>query len=46
MEILDLCDDGRIYFRYHQNKHAEKIGKMFSRPYREGACWLDELPEG
>ncbi|WP_442869435.1 KamA family radical SAM protein [Bradyrhizobium sp. CCBAU 11434] len=46
IEILDLGADGRVYMRYHQNKIPEKIGKIFSRPYVEGACWLDDLPEG
>lgn len=46
IEILDLGGDGRVYMRYHQNKTAEQIGKIFSRPYVEGACWLDDLPEG
>ncbi len=46
IEILDLGADGRVYMRYHQNKDPEKIGKIFSRPYLEGACWLDDLPEG
>lgn len=45
IEILDLGDDNRLYMRYHQNKQAEKIGKIFSRRYIEGACWLDELAE-
>jgi L-lysine 2,3-aminomutase len=45
IEILDLARDGRLYMRYHQNKHPEIVGKLFSRPYVEGACWLDELPE-
>jgi KamA family protein len=45
IEILDLGDDNRLYMRYHQNKYPEKIGKIFSRPYVEGACWLDDLPE-
>lgn len=45
IEILDIADDGRIYMRYHQNKSADKIGKIFSRPYIETACWLDDLPE-
>lgn len=44
IEILDLADDNRLYMRYHQNKHPEKIGRIFSRPYVEGACWLDDLP--
>lgn len=44
IEILDIGDDGRIYMRYHQNKCAAKIGKLFSRRYVEGACWLDDLP--
>ncbi|MER9019520.1 condensation domain-containing protein [Mesorhizobium sp. M0898] len=46
VEVLDLGADGRIYMRYHQNKSPEKIGKIFSRPHLEGACWLDDLPEG
>ncbi|WP_027163272.1 lysine 2,3-aminomutase [Mesorhizobium sp. WSM1293] len=46
IEILDLGADGRLYMRYHQSKTTEKIGKIFSRPYREGACWLDDLLEG
>ncbi|WP_171580828.1 KamA family radical SAM protein [Bradyrhizobium australiense] len=46
IEILDLRDDGRVYMRYHQNKVPEKIGKIFSRPHVEAACWLDDLPEG
>jgi KamA family protein len=45
IEILDLARDGRLYMRYHQNKHPEIVGKLFSRPYVEGACWLDDLPE-
>jgi lysine 2,3-aminomutase len=45
IEILDLAEDNRLYMRYHQNKHPEKIGRIFSRPYVEGACWLDDLPE-
>ncbi len=44
IEILDLGEDQRVYMRYHQNKVADKIGRIFSRPYVEGACWLDELP--
>lgn len=45
IEILDLGDNGRLYMRYHQNKAPEKIGKIFSRPHVEAACWLDDLPE-
>lgn len=46
IEILDLGADGRLYMRYHQNKTPERIGKIFSRPQVDGACWLDDLPEG
>ncbi|MBN1587911.1 MAG: hypothetical protein JW888_00185 [Pirellulales bacterium] len=45
IEILDLADNGRLYMRYHQCPDPDKFGRLFSRPYREGACWLDELPE-
>ncbi|WP_456752672.1 KamA family radical SAM protein [Bradyrhizobium sp. USDA 4461] len=46
IEILDIGADGRVYMRYHQNKSLEEIGKIFSRGYVDGACWLDDLPEG
>ncbi|MER9052327.1 condensation domain-containing protein [Mesorhizobium sp. M0923] len=46
IEILDLGADGRIYMRYHQNQTPRKVGKIFSRPHVEGACWLDDLPDG
>jgi lysine 2,3-aminomutase len=45
IEILDVGEDNRVYMRYHQNRKPEQIGKIFSRRYREGACWLDDLPE-
>ena len=45
IEILDIGSDDRIYMRYHQNKDSGKIGRIFSRPYVESACWLDDLPE-
>jgi L-lysine 2,3-aminomutase len=44
IEILDLAD-GRLYMRYHQNPDPDKVGRIFSRPYREDTCWLDDLPE-
>jgi L-lysine 2,3-aminomutase len=44
IEILDLAGDGRVYMRYHQNKTADQIGRIFSRAYVEDACWLDDLP--
>lgn len=46
IEILDLGADGRLYMRYHQSKNPEKIGKIFSRPHLDRACWFDDLPEG
>jgi len=45
IEILDLGDDNRLYLRQHQSKHPERVGRVFTRPYVEGACWLDDLPE-
>jgi len=44
IETLDIGKDNRLYMRYHQNRDPRKIGMVFSRPYREGACWLDDLP--
>lgn len=45
IEVLDLGSDGRVYMRYHQSKNPEKVGRIFSRPHLEGACWLDDLHE-
>jgi len=45
IEILDLAADDRLYMRYHQCKSLDRIGKIFSRPYVEGAYWLDDLAE-
>jgi L-lysine 2,3-aminomutase len=44
IEVLDAAD-GRLYMRYHQNKHPENVGRLFSRRLVDGACWLDELPQ-
>jgi lysine 2,3-aminomutase len=43
IEILDIGKDNRLYMRYHQSRNPRKIGTVFSRPYCEGACWLDDL---
>ena len=45
IEILDIAGDNRLYMRYHQNKHPDRIGRIFSRAMVESACWLDDLPE-
>ena len=44
IEVLDIGEDNLLYMRYHQSRDPRKIGMVFSRPYREGACWLDDLP--
>ena len=45
IEVLDLATDGGLYMRYHQSPDPTQVGRVFSRPYRPGACWLDDLPE-
>ncbi|ARQ13315.1 L-lysine 2,3-aminomutase family protein (plasmid) [Rhizobium etli] len=45
IEVLGLGPDGHVYMRYHQSAAQKEIGKIFTRPYLEGACWLDDLPE-
>jgi len=42
IEILDIDQDSCLYMRYHQNADAAKLGRVFSRPYCEGDCWLDD----
>ena len=44
IEILDISKDDRLVMRYHQCRDPRKIGMVFSRPYCEGASWLDDLP--
>lgn len=45
IEILDVTEDNRVYMRYHQNRNPEMVGRLFSRGYVDGACWLDDLAE-
>jgi KamA family protein len=42
IEILGIFDN-KIYFKFHQAKNKNKIGKIFTRPVNEKACWLEEL---
>jgi lysine 2,3-aminomutase len=42
IEILGIFND-EIYFKYHQAKNRNKIGKIFTRPFSENASWLDDL---
>ena len=42
IEILGIFDD-EVYFKYHQAKNRNKLGKIFTRPVDEKACWLDDL---
>ena len=44
IEILAVGADNRLYMRYHQSIDPERTGVVFSRPYCEDACWLDDLP--
>ncbi len=44
VEILDLDQDNRLYMRYYQTRDPGKAGKVFSRAFHPGACWLDDLP--
>jgi len=42
IEILGIFDD-EVYFKYHQAKNRENLGKIFKRPVDENACWLDDF---
>ena len=44
IEIVGFLDD-RIALKYHQAKDSENLGRLFTLPYREGACWLDDLQQ-
>ena len=43
IEILGISEDNRLWMRYHQARNPQEIGRVFSRPYAEDACWLDDL---
>ncbi|MBN1852071.1 MAG: hypothetical protein JW829_05075 [Pirellulales bacterium] len=43
IEILGLSQDERIWMRYHQCVDPGNVGLVFSRPFRQGTCWLDDL---
>jgi lysine 2,3-aminomutase len=42
IEILGIMDD-EIYFKYHQAKDRENLGKMFKLKMDERAGWLDDF---
>ena len=42
IEILGIFD-GEIYFKYHQAKNRNKIGKIFKRPIDENDGWIEDL---
>jgi len=42
IEILGIFEN-KIYFKYHQAKNKNKIGKIFTRPVNENAFWLEEI---
>ena len=42
IEIVGFLDD-QIVLKYHQAKNPKDLGRLFSLPYREGTCWLDNL---
>ena len=44
IEIVGFLD-GRIVLKYHQAKNPGDLGRLFALPYREGACWLDDLQQ-
>ena len=46
IEIVGLDAEKRLYLRYHQCKDSRQIGRLFWLPYREGACWLEDLGPG
>jgi lysine 2,3-aminomutase len=45
IELLNISHDHRVIMRYQQSREARKVGEVFTRPYTEGACWLDDLQE-
>jgi lysine 2,3-aminomutase len=42
IEILGIFED-EIYFKYHQAKNRNRLGKIFTRPVDESAGWLDDF---
>jgi len=44
IEIVGFLDD-QIALKYHQAKDPQNMGRLFTLPYREGACWLDDLQQ-
>jgi KamA family protein/D-alanine--D-alanine ligase len=43
IEILGISEDNHLWMRYHQARNPQEVGAIFSRPYAEDACWLDDL---
>ena len=45
IEIVGFLEE-RIILKYHQAKDRENLGRLFALPYRQEACWLDDLLPG
>jgi KamA family protein len=42
IEILGIYDN-KVYFKYHQAKNENKIGKIFTKQINENTFWLEDL---
>ena len=42
IEILGIFDN-KVYFKYHQAKNENKIGKIFTKQINKNTCWLEDL---
>lgn len=42
IEILGILDN-KVYFKYHQAKNENKIGKIFTKQINENTFWLEDL---
>ncbi|SFK62403.1 KamA family protein [Lachnospiraceae bacterium KH1T2] len=42
IEIIGEADDGRMIFKFHQNKYPEDASRIFFADIDTGSTWLDE----
>ncbi len=42
IEILGETEDGKMLFKFHQNKYPEDASRIFLTEISDGSTWLDD----
>ena len=45
IEIIGNLPDGRTVFKYHQAKHPQDTGRIFTHMLDDSGAWLEDIPQ-